>query len=695
MQTINHRSVFSIGIFACKGHICPPQLAFARLKCVIRSCGFIFFFCALIFCLSAQNRDVAYYYNQGRESMSNEDWYSATEDFLECIKINPSYAGAHFSLAECYYELAEYDEALNYVRGARRLARLDMNIANLEASILIAVGNLAEAEALIKEVQSRQPYNREALFAAAELDIARGKSGDAVRRYREAIRLFPDDRRLLVSLALVLGSLGDIEQAQNYIERAKELHSDDYRVFYYDAYLQARAGKINLAIANAKASLELRPSFLEAQSLLASLRYRANEFAEASALADKIINVQPKKSSPWFLKGMAQARLGHNQDARSAFERAISIDKIDEFARTALEDLIIKTTNLEDSSRVRPALWHFDRAEASRKQNLFTDALFEYRRGLRINPYADQRLQYAEILKLQGYPKQYLAELEFIQGIGKSTREINNAVEIYSQQTKLSIFNRWKIEPVELTRPWNIAVFSVANQSAFYHTDAGYIAASYLKDILVHSQTINALDLETRQASFSTAFRNAREGEKQTGRGADYFLVLSIKENDRDIAIKGELFVARTGSSAAVFNVYRAGSDKLRNAVINIAAQLEAALPYRGTLLRRQADIGLIDRGKLNNIQKDTVFQIIKKDKIDVESHGIMLKYLPQDVLGTFIVNEIDEEVSTGKIARSGFFDLIGEGDEIIIPAEKTAALTTAAQNTADPELRTMLRTLR
>jgi hypothetical protein len=289
-----------------------------------------------------------------------------------------------------------------------------------------------------------------------------------------------------------------------------------------------------------------------------------------------------------------------------------------------------------------------------------------------------------------------LDELQLLQEIGKSNRAINDAVDIYKTATQSSLYNRWKVDRTELKRHWNIAVFSVANQSAFYHTDAGYIAAEYLKDILVHDRNINTPNLATRQASFSNAFRSARESEKQSGAKADYFLIISIAENERDIAVKGELFVARTGAAAAVFNVYRAGSDRLRDAVRNICGQIDAALPFRGVLLRRASDQGLLDKGKLDGVKENGVYQIIKKGGLEIESQGIGLKFSPDDVVGTFTVGKVDEEVSAGSLGRRGIFDLVTEGDDIILQDEKTAAAGVTTSNTpADPELRAILRTLR
>jgi len=63
--------------------------------------------------LSAQPVSSTTYYERGKSQMAEENWYSAVESFLECVRINPAHAEGTASLAECYYELAEFDEALN------------------------------------------------------------------------------------------------------------------------------------------------------------------------------------------------------------------------------------------------------------------------------------------------------------------------------------------------------------------------------------------------------------------------------------------------------------------------------------------------------------------------------------------------------------------------------------------------------
>jgi tetratricopeptide (TPR) repeat protein len=631
----------------------------------------------------------ARYYEQGRSFMTGEDWYSAAESFLECLRLNPAHAEGTAALAECYYELGEFDQALIWVRKARTLARGNPDLAILEAFTLIALGRLDGAAALIAEVLVREPYNKEALFAQAELDIARGRGGDAVTRYREVVRRYPDDRRVLVSLALVLGSLGDTSGALSYIERALEAHPGDYRIYYYAAYLNARAEHFPRAIRYVEQSLFYKNGYGPARSLLASLRYRSGQYEEAARLADEAIALDRNDISAWYLKGMSYIRLRRNSEAVSVLSTASAIDPDDEFVRSALEETLISSTGLEDPGRIRWADWHFGRARDFRSRNLAEEALFEYRRGLRLNPYARERREYAELLRILGYPARYLEELRFLQDQGTADPAVNDAVETYDTLLSDALFRRWSVDPVELSRRhWKVAVFSVNSQSAFFHADAGAVASAYIKDLLVHDRNILPMNLELRQPSFSQAFRTAREA------GADYFLIITTAESERDLSLRGELFVGRTGSPARTFSAFRTGADRLRNASRSMVEQLGAALPFRGELVQRRAAQGLVDKGRADGVAENTVYEIVKKGRPVIRNEGIGLSYGEEDVVGTLVISRTDEEVASGTISRNGFFDRVEAGDEIILQTPKTEPSDTGP-SLADPELRALLRALR
>ncbi|HCM25459.1 MAG TPA: hypothetical protein DIC34_02740 [Treponema sp.] len=633
-----------------------------------------------------------------------EDWYGAAEHFLEALRVNPSYVECVSSLAECYYSLGEFDQALSWARKARSLSRGSTAFANLEAFIRTAMGDLAGADAIIREVLSIEPNNREASFAAAELDIARGRAGDAAVRYREAARRYPDDRRALLSLALVLGSLGDEEGARSYAERAVALHADDHRVLFYAAYLDSAAGRLDSAAKRLEAALSLKGDFAVARSLLATVRYRRGEWEEAARLADAAIAADRSDVSAWYLKGLALERQKKYPEARAVLAGAVAVDGEDEFARATLENLIVATTRTEAPERARWAKYHFDRARDFLSRNLSDQAIYEYRRGLRLDPYAKERAAYAEIMRTLGYPAKQLAELRFMQELGKADRAINDAVETYDSLLADALHRRWDVDPVTLpSRHWNIAVVSIASQSAAIHADSGRVAAGLVKDLLVHDGNISVIDIGIPQPGFSAAFRAAREA------GADYFLAVSAAESERDLSLHARLYVARTGSDAAEYAAFRTGSDRLRNSARRIVDQLSVSLPFRSTLVARKAGVGLMDKGKIDGVKAETVYEIIRKGAAAPLPEGIGLSYTRNDVVGTFTTTETDESISAGALARIGFFDRIAAGDEIVaLPVKAGMAKDGSVQAAQaaqadgkpeepvlDPELRYLLRTLR
>jgi len=675
------------GAEARRQNNCQPQksiISKINNKKYILLCVFILFTVSL----EAQTQSAAVYYERGQNYMADENWYSAIESFLECLRINPAHAEGTASLAECYYELAEFDEALSWVRRARNLARTNMSIANLEVFILIALGHLNEASALVNEVLAREPYNREALFAAGELDIAMNRPSEAMLRYREAVRRYPDDRRLLISLALVTLSLGDNDTAVTYINNAIYHHPDDYRVFYYASYIYSMNNRIQEAIRYALRALDYRPNHRPALSLLASLRYRNGEYEEAGRLCDIAIAGSRQDMSAWYLKGLSLIRMGRNQEAITILSTAVSINENDEFIRAILEETIISSTNLEDQRRARFASWHFARARSLRQSNLIEQSLFEYRRGLRLNPFASERRDYAELLRLQGYPARYLEELRFLQDLGLADRSINDAVEAYNSLLSNALFRRWQVNPVNLAeRHWKVAVFALAGQSSFYHADAGSVAAGVIRELLIHDRNITPMNLDLRQASFSEGFRQAREN------GADYFILISVTENERDISIKAEAFVGRTGSPAGTFYAYRTGTDRLRDASRGIISQLTSQMPQRGRLLIRNQGQALINKGRADGVQPGAIYDVVKRGRVQTANEGISLIYSNDDLVGRLTITNVDEEIAIGTLARNGFFDRIEAGDEIIL--QESRNVRPAIETAANPELRALLRSIR
>jgi hypothetical protein len=115
-----------------------------------------------------------------------------------------------------------------------------------------------------------------------------------------------------------------------------------------------------------------------------------------------------------------------------------------------------------------------------------------------------------------------------------------------------------------------------------------------------------------------------------------------------------------------------------------LAERFFDALPRMGTLLARQFDRGVIDLGKHEELELGQELSIVKKGKVRLKNSEIGLTTSREDILGTFTVTALDENISEGTVKKHSFFDLINSGDEIIALVPEPATSRPAAACTID-----------
>ncbi|MCL1958232.1 MAG: hypothetical protein FWF68_01385, partial [Spirochaetes bacterium] len=116
-------------------------------------------------------------------------------------------------------------------------------------------------------------------------------------------------------------------------------------------------------------------------------------------------------------------------------------------------------------------------------------------------------------------------------------------------------------------------------------------------------------------------------------------------------------------------------------------------MPIRGRLLIRKQGQALINKGKADGIQKDAVYDIVKRGRFQTANEGIAVIYSNDELVGKLTITDVDEEIAIGTLVRNGFFDRIEPADEVILQANKSNK--PALESAANPELRALLRSLR
>ena len=144
-----------------------------------------------------------------------------------------------------------------------------------------------------------------------------GRFDEAVRIYRELLKVLPEDAGLLMNLGMALAMGGHEEEALAPLERAVALKPDlvPARLFLGSSYLAL--GQPEKAIEPLKRVVAARPADAESRRMLADAYALSGRPVNAVAELRKVTELAPKVPGGWFALGHAYNAV--TQDAMSKF----------------------------------------------------------------------------------------------------------------------------------------------------------------------------------------------------------------------------------------------------------------------------------------------------------------------------------------------------------------------------------------
>jgi tetratricopeptide (TPR) repeat protein len=613
-------------------------------------------------------------YKAGNDAKSVEDFYAAIEKYKAALDANPAYSAPMIGLAECFLLLEEYDEAAKWASKANLYTREDPDIQVLDARIRIGQGDLKSARSLLSRVLSRQPNHLEARFASAEADIAEGRTREALSAYAQTLKLAPESKKAVLSLAIISDETGDQAGASRYFDMALRSHSADPQVQLAAGSWYARTGRLDLAEKRAQIALSLKPDLYAAQILLGSVYAQSGRYSEGIEAFRAVVSAERDNQLAWYGLGLAYDKGGDRQKALSSFQTGLSVAPGDEVMRIAQEYVALDSLKMDDPQRGSQGAYHADLGGQLLARNFQEKALVEYRRALVLDPTDEaSRISYAKIWRSMGFPAKYLNELEVLAKLGSKSTFVSDEIEALSNVLSETVSKNWGIDQFAIDRRrYVIPVFTIPSANRLLHPMAAEFLIRDFTDTILRYDAVSIPESIPSVSAFDQAFRSARETS------SDYFIVLSFDESERSFSATANLYLARTGERMASFAAFRTGNDRIRDCFLKIGAQLSAGLAPRGTLLIRKFDQGLIDLGTLSGVKKDDELVIVGRDKVRLDPARLGLQYDEADVLGSIKVTATDEGAAEGTVVRKGYFDFINTGDEIVYAVQKAPSAPAA-----------------
>ncbi len=614
--------------------------------------------------LQAEPANPVELYREGRQAQMRSELPRAVELYRAALQANPDYLEPMVGLAESFFMLEEYQEALQHVQRAEKYDRENLDLLILEGRIRIGLGQAEQAGTLFRRVLAREPNNLEARLGQAELDIMTGRRREAGQRYEELLRIRPESRKALLSLAMLHESEGDLEGAGRYVELALRYHSEDPQVHYAAARLSVSEHDYARAAAQLGTALALRGDYPEARRLLAQVYLLLERYDRAIQELRTILAQSRDDELAWYTLGLAYDGSRDTEQALRSLEAALRLRPDDEVARTALESIALAQLPIKDERRARYADYHLKEGRRFESRNLLDKAALEYRRALRLNPESrDARLAFAGIYRLMGYPVKYLRELQVLRKLGYTDPVIVDNIEIVSSQTYDTVAAKWGVDQYALDKErYTVTLFHQAPSSREMHPLAGKVLAGYFHDLLQRFPDIHLNEGTKGVGGYAEAFAAARQD------GSDYFLLFHVEESERSFSVTLEQYLSRTGRKLASRQVFRTGNNRVLDAFTVISEQFHDALPLRGKLLERQFDQGIVDLGRVDGLKADDRLLVVKQGRVHLSEDAVALSVDERDIVGDFAVTALDEMVAAGTLTRRQFFDLINPGDEVIRP---------------------------
>mgnify|MGYP002623835354 CR=1 FL=1 len=641
-----------------------------------------FIFCKKIVCivllagmgacgLFAQSQTAYSLYQKANALQQRGDYYGAVESYREALMLNSRYGDAWYNLSVCTYNLGEYDLCIEYADNAAKYSRNVSEIGNLKGMALISLGRLDEAKVVFNDVLKKYPNDIDARFGLAELNLYNGSLTSAERLYLDALKRDNRNRKALLSLALVSAEEGKNDIAERYVNQAIEYHNGDPEVYYLASYLATKRGEFESAERLVRSAIQISPNYDKAYELLASILYSQNRYNEVIDLCDYRIGRNRNLTGAWYLKGLSQKGLKDNEAAIKSFNTGLSINPVDEVMRFALEQLVDTTLAIEDSRRNEWSSFHINKAREYKRNYDGPSERYEYQKALAIDPLDTSiRQSFADMLARDGFYELYLQQLKFIKNMRNAVSDSRT-----EQQTKNddieealeslmsdNLSKRWSVDPFYLDKTrWNIGIYFMKNPVQLLHADADEIIAVAAKDIF-NGVPSASVDVRTTAVSgYGEAYRQARTS------GRDYFIVLKTDETDRSFSLDVEVYSGRTGTKTTDMHIYRTGNDRIAKSLRRFRQAVLDILPIRGKVLNDASNTLLVDLGKSDGIVAGSVFDVVKKGSIKTVDTGVGVNYNSNDVLGTFTVTDVNEEISQGLYKKKGFYDTLNIDDEIVL----------------------------
>jgi tetratricopeptide (TPR) repeat protein len=257
---------------------------------------------------------------------SNGELEKALADANEAIRLAPKNVGAYLERARVFEAKGDLDRALADCDEAVRLNPTSPDAYHRRAWAYRGKGSFDKALADLDQRVRLEPKSAWAYIDRGQMLVAKGDRDKALADFNEAIRIDPKFPPAYHNRGLAYGrqKQEDLDRALRDFDEAIRLDPKSAAVYADRGSTYQAKGDWGKALADFSKAVELQPKQAVYWRRLVAAQYRAGQWKAAVETLDKAMELRSGGDAfDWFFLAMAHWQLGHKDEARKWYDKAI------------------------------------------------------------------------------------------------------------------------------------------------------------------------------------------------------------------------------------------------------------------------------------------------------------------------------------------------------------------------------------
>lgn len=226
---------------------------------------------------------------EGKTLELQDNYIAAISRYNDALKIEKA-PGIYYTLSKLYYNVSQYQKALESGLAAQKLAPNNSDYLENVADNYIILNDFPNAISYLKQVETKKPDDINILYNIGRIYEAEKQPSEAIKYYEKISNDFQYDETVLLRMIDIYENYKDYANEAATIEKLLTLNPTDLQIKYSAAAAYEKIPDYNSALKIYEEILQTNPGNKEVQTEMIKIYFRDHRINEAFEKYSKLID---------------------------------------------------------------------------------------------------------------------------------------------------------------------------------------------------------------------------------------------------------------------------------------------------------------------------------------------------------------------------------------------------------------------